>query len=863
MPLLSFVVVAHREQAYLEGCAEALLVAPDVELVAVDDASPDHGPELLDALAARDERVRVLHLRERGGLGAGRDAGLAQATGDFVWFVHAPDRPAPGAVAAVAERLRTLEPDILLVDHARVDALGRERPGPLRGLLGRVAGDGTTTLDRRPGLAAAAPRAFDKVFRRARARRARDRLLGRRAGRPVAGAARRGADRGRAGGPAAALRPAQRAGTEGRRRVRGLRRGLRLPRRRIRRSRTPAAGSSCPRSSGASSPRSSGFPPSSRRAHFDALSALWQRHRRGDEPAPAGRLARLDARLVERGDLLGHRALHATLDQRKALSRRRRTLARRGRRALAAARRKEIQRHYRARLEAPIDPDLAVFAAYWYRGYACNPRAIYEKARELVPGLRGVWVVKPDAVAALPAGVEHVQPGTREYFDVIARARCFVNNVNFPNHLVKRDGTVHVMTHHGTPLKRMGLDLRDAHVAGRRMDFAALLRRCERWDYSISSNVFSTLVWERVFPVPYESLEVGYPRNDVFSTATGDDVARIRAGLGIEPGQRAVLYAPTHREYQTGYVPVLDLAALADGLGPEYVIMARLHYFHGADPHLAELHRQGRIRDVADHPSVEELSLAADVLVTDYSSLMFDYAVLDRPIVIHAPDWEVYRTLRGTYFDLLAEPPGAVTRSDDELIAALRTGAAEDAAAEAARAAFRARFCALEDGHAAERVVRRLWPGARAAAPAEPGVGRLLSVSRRRTPARARGRRGAQRHEPVRRDRRAAGDAHPAARGRGRRHEPARVQRAALGGRLPHAPDARAARDGQRRAARRVGEHGGGRRRSGRPTASCAAGSPSSSARRTAWCWSRTRARPGSCPCGRAAPRSSACRRRT
>ena len=719
MPLLSFVVVAHREQAYLEGCAEALLAAPDVELVAVDDASPDHGPELLDALAARDERVRVLHLRERSGLGPGRDAGLAHATGDFVWFVHAPDRPAPGAVAAVAERLRTHEPDILLVDHARVDALGRERPGPLRGLLGRVAGDGTTTLDRRPGLAAAAPRAFDKVFGRA----ALDALgTGFSDGEPaVLWPALLAAERIAAAPEARLLRyapPNARAPKDGdvfaaydavfaflaeHPEIPDARRRLVLP--------------AIVRRELAALER---LPAKQQETHFDALSALWQRHRRGDEPAPAGRLARLDARLVERGDLLGHRALHATLERRKALSRRRRTLARRGRRALAAARRKEIQRHYRARLDAPIDPDLAVFAAYWYRGYACNPRAIYEKARELVPGLRGVWVVKPDAVAALPAGVEHVQPGTREYFDVIARARCFVNNVNFPNHLVKRDGTVHVMTHHGTPLKRMGLDLRDAHVAGRRMDFAALLRRCERWDYSISSNVFSTLVWERVFPVPYESLEVGYPRNDVFSTATGDDVARIRAGLGIEPGQRAVLYAPTHREYQTGYVPVLDLAALADGLGPEYVIMARLHYFHGADPHLAELHRQGRIRDVADHPSVEELSLAADVLVTDYSSLMFDYAVLDRPIVIHAPDWEVYRTLRGTYFDLLAEPPGAVTRSDDELIAALRTGAAEDAAAEAARAAFRARFCALEDGHAAERVVRRLWPGARAAAPAEP-----------------------------------------------------------------------------------------------------------------------------------------------
>ena len=87
---------------------------------------------------------------------------------------------------------------------------------------------------------------------------------------------------------------------------------------------------------------------------------------------------------------------------------------------------------------------------------------------------------------------------------------------------------------------------------------------------------------------------------------------------------------------------------------------------------LRELHRAGRLLDVASHPSVEELCLAADVLVTDYSSIMFDYAVLDRPIVIHAPDWDVYRELRGTYFDLLAEPPGVVARTEDELVDVVR-----------------------------------------------------------------------------------------------------------------------------------------------------------------------------------------------
>jgi CDP-glycerol glycerophosphotransferase (TagB/SpsB family) len=225
-----------------------------------------------------------------------------------------------------------------------------------------------------------------------------------------------------------------------------------------------------------------------------------------------------------------------------------------------------------------------------------------------------------------------------------------------------------------------------------------------------------------VYPTRYESLEVGYPRNDVLANATDDDGRRIRAELGIEPGQKVVLYAPTHREYQPGHVQVLDLAALAEGLGPEYTILARAHYFHGPDTLLGSLHREGRVRDVAAHPSVEELCLAADALITDYSSIMFDYAVLDRPIVVHAPDWETYRAMRGTYFDLMEEPPGVVTRTTGEAVDAFRSGASEGEEARRLRAAFRARFCALEDGRAAERVVRRVWLGepVPAQAPAPP-----------------------------------------------------------------------------------------------------------------------------------------------
>jgi CDP-glycerol glycerophosphotransferase len=387
----------------------------------------------------------------------------------------------------------------------------------------------------------------------------------------------------------------------------------------------------------------------------------------------------------------------------------RRALGRR--RPRAADSRSQLARGYRARLRAQIDPDLAVFAAYWYRGYFCNPRAIYEKAQEMVPSLRSVWVVKRGLEGSIPAGVDHVVAGTSEYYDLIARARYFVNNVNFPNHLVKREGTVHLMTHHGTPLKRMGLDLRNTPGADSRTDFDGLMRRVARWDYSVSQNAFSTDIWKRAFPVPFESLEVGYPRNDVLATATEDAARRIRAELDIAPDQRAVLYAPTRREYDPTYVPVSDVAAAAERLGSGYIVLARLHYLDSTDRRLAELQEAGLLRDVTDHPSVEELCIAADLLITDYSSIMFDYAVLDRPIVIHAPDWNEYRARRGTYFDLMAEPPGIATTTAEELLDALASRAFASEQADLTRAAFRARFCMLDDGRAAERVVRRLWAG--------------------------------------------------------------------------------------------------------------------------------------------------------
>ncbi|MEU6461022.1 CDP-glycerol glycerophosphotransferase family protein [Streptomyces sp. NPDC046976] len=436
-----------------------------------------------------------------------------------------------------------------------------------------------------------------------------------------------------------------------------------------------------------------------RRASLAAVRWRPERHER-----PAG-VEGVRHALLEEGAYTKYRAFQAANRTRRAARK-----AVRARKRQVGAKLREQQ--YRRALSRPIDPDLAVFAAYWERGVACNPAAIAAELAELAPHIHPVWVVSKDNTALLPPGTDHVVPGTRRYWEVLATAKYLVNNVNFPNAVVKRPDAIHLQTHHGTPLKRMGLDQIEHPAAAKGLDFDALLARIDRWDYSVSANSHSTRMWERAYPARYTSLDHGYPRNDVFYTSGADAVRAARARLGIAPGKTAILYAPTHRDYEAGFTPRLDLAELADRLGEDTVLLVRAHYFYGgATSPLTGLRRSGRLIDVSSYDPVEELCLAADALVTDYSSIMFDYANLDRPIVVYADDWETYRTTRGVYFDLMTDHPGQVARTQEELTEIFRSGAWRDETAAKARTAFRRRFCEYDDGRAAERVVRRVFLG--------------------------------------------------------------------------------------------------------------------------------------------------------
>jgi CDP-glycerol glycerophosphotransferase len=236
----------------------------------------------------------------------------------------------------------------------------------------------------------------------------------------------------------------------------------------------------------------------------------------------------------------------------------------------------------------------------------------------------------------------------------------------------------------------------------------------DRWDLLLSPNRYSTAVLRGAFGWQGPVLETGYPRNDVLRWAGADRIRQqVRQSLGIEDGQTVVLYTPTWRD-DTFWERGPDAATLAldvagfEGLGDEYVVLVRLHYKLTGRPQLPD---SKAIRNVSGHPEVAELYLAADVMVTDYSSTMFDFAVTGKPVVFYTYDLEHYRDeVRGFYFDLSTQAPGPLVRSQQQLVDSLRNLDALKHDYAAAYGRLTEKFCHLDDGHATERFLEHLVP---------------------------------------------------------------------------------------------------------------------------------------------------------
>ena len=358
--------------------------------------------------------------------------------------------------------------------------------------------------------------------------------------------------------------------------------------------------------------------------------------------------------------------------------------------------------------------DAVVYTSFGGLRCSDSPRAIHDELVRRGAPLEHLWVVA-DGSARVPEGATELRANSLEHHEALARARYVVVNDHFPDWFRRREDQVCLQTWHGAPLKRQGFDLSAMHNT--KLEFESHWDEMVRnWQYVVSPSPSATPILRQAFRLEgaSELLETGAPRVDALVGPDRDAVgAKVRRRLGIPEGVRTVLYAPTYRDQvvdRRGRHRLdlhLDLDRLRGALGPDTVILFRKHHLV-IDP--APATADGFVRDVSGYPAGTELLLAADVLITDYASLVFDYASTGRPILLFTYDLDSYRDeVRGLYLDLAERAPGPLLRTSDEVADALHGIDGVRAEYAARYDAFRAAFCLLDDGHSTQRVVDRVF----------------------------------------------------------------------------------------------------------------------------------------------------------
>lgn len=371
---------------------------------------------------------------------------------------------------------------------------------------------------------------------------------------------------------------------------------------------------------------------------------------------------------------------------------------------------------------SPIDDKAIIFESFMGRNYSDNPRAIYEyllknkKYREF----RFIWAFKDIDRYRTYSILNNentimVKYGSREYYRAYGKSKYWISNSRIPEAIYKKAGQIYVQCWHGTPLKKLGydIDVEGKNALNSNQDIRNKYKAdAKRYSFMISSSKFCTEKFVSAFNLKALGkenviLEEGFPRNDILSNYDKRDADEIRGRLGIAKDKKIILYAPTWRDNQhdseKGYVykNELDFSKLKKSLSDSYIVLFRTHYFVANRFDFKKY--EGFVIDVSEYEDIGELYVISDMLVTDYSSVFFDYAVLRKPIMFFMYDLEEYgEEIRGVYLPL-GELPGEICKTEEMLIEEIKN--TEKTKVPVKYDAFRKKYNYLDDGHATERVV--------------------------------------------------------------------------------------------------------------------------------------------------------------
>ncbi|CAM3980980.1 CDP-glycerol glycerophosphotransferase family protein [Mesobacillus zeae] len=361
----------------------------------------------------------------------------------------------------------------------------------------------------------------------------------------------------------------------------------------------------------------------------------------------------------------------------------------------------------------PADRKLVMFESYLGKQYSCNPRAIYEYMRVNKPEYKLYWSIDSRYTETFKElDIPYIKRFSIKWLFCMARAGYWVTNSRMPLWIPKPKHTVYLQTWHGTPLKRLAQDMKEVHMPGTNTEAykEEFYRESRNWDFLISPNAYSTEIFRRAFQYDKQILETGYPRNDMLLSPEKERLAQeIKRKLKLPMHKKVVLYAPTWRDnqyYEKGrykFDVQLDLKEMQRELGEDYVILLRMHYLVAENLDLKPFH--GFAYDCSNYVDIRDLYLISDLLITDYSSVFFDFANLWRPILFYVYDIEIYRgELRGFYFDLEKNAPGPLVTTTVEIIDYIKT-LDLDTHNNQDYQKFHDHFCHFETGESTRKVV--------------------------------------------------------------------------------------------------------------------------------------------------------------
>ncbi|MCR6590013.1 CDP-glycerol glycerophosphotransferase family protein, partial [Lactococcus petauri] len=362
------------------------------------------------------------------------------------------------------------------------------------------------------------------------------------------------------------------------------------------------------------------------------------------------------------------------------------------------------------------DSKIILFSSFKGKSYSGNPRYLFEYIKNSgeFSDYQLVWAFKD--VKSI-AGAKTVKFNSFQYFYYLSKAKYWIFNSKMAPYYYKKSDQVYLQTWHGVPLKRLGHDIIDngSTYYRSKQSYKQMVKSYDKdsrhWDYLIASSPFSAHVFETAFAFPQQKmLNVGYPRVDCLVQPDPARISELKKKYHLPINKKIILYAPTWRDNSynnAGYTFELkvNFYSWKRVLGEEYIVLFKPHYLICSTYHIPQ--------DLSDfvflmdpNQDISDAYLVSDALITDYSSVFFDYAQLERPIYFYMYDLGHYaKELRGFYLKVPDDLPNNFVKTEEELLKMIK----DDYFDYQRLRAFNERFNPWNDGSACEKIVSEVF----------------------------------------------------------------------------------------------------------------------------------------------------------